>query len=98
MVRYYHVVLFAGGMISAQPAHGVFSVPLHHFPALWTRIPAQVRGQRLELPQHQLTLTLSVVIYLESIIFLAASAYLNSNFRASSLYLIRDNLRDTHRY
>lgn len=30
--------------------------------------------------------------YLESIIFLAASAYLNSSFRASSLYLMRDNL------
>lgn len=36
------------------------------------------------------------MIYLESIIFLAASAYLNSSFRASSLYLIRDNLRGTH--
>lgn len=38
---------------------------------------------------------LSVVTYLESIIFLAASAYLNSSFRASSLYLIRDNLSHT---
>lgn len=31
-------------------------------------------------------------IHLESIIFLAASAYLKSSLRASSLYLIRDNL------
>lgn len=35
------------------------------------------------------------VSYLESIIFLAASAYLKSSLRASSLYLMRDNLEDT---
>lgn len=34
-------------------------------------------------------------VYLESIIFLAASAYLNRSLRASSLYLIRDNLKKT---
>lgn len=36
--------------------------------------------------------------HLESIIFLAASAYLNRSLRASSLYLIRDNLKHTHQY
>lgn len=38
-------------MISTQPAHSVFSVPLHHLPAFWTRIPAQLRDHRLE-PKH----------------------------------------------
>lgn len=41
-------------------------------------------------------LSCSAQTHLESIIFFAASAYLNSSFRASSLYLIRDNLSQTH--
>lgn len=47
----YHVVLLACRVVSAQPAHGVLSVPLHHLSALRTRIPAEVRGQRSRRPQ-----------------------------------------------
>lgn len=36
---HYHVVLFAGGVISTQPAHRVLGVPLHHLPALRAGIP-----------------------------------------------------------
>lgn len=56
MLRRYHVVLLAGGVISAQPVHRILGVPLHHLPALRTRIPAQVKGQHEPHPQRRPTL------------------------------------------
>jgi len=40
----YHVILFTGRVVAPQPAHGVFGVPLHHLPAVWTGIPTEGGG------------------------------------------------------
>lgn len=94
----YHVVFFASRMISAKPVHGVFSVPLHHLPALGTCVPEWATITVSPMPRPHCThkvIDRTARPYLESIILLAASAYLNNSFRASSLYLMRDSLRHT---
>lgn len=85
-------------MISTQPAHCVLSVPLHNLPALWASIPAEQASDIRPPPVQRAFTGWCAGTHLESIIFLAASAYLNRSLRASSLYLIRDNLKHTHQY
>ncbi len=82
-------------MVSSQPVHRVLDVPLHHLPAFRSCISVQTGN--MTLTQHscssQRVSVTDISNYLESIIFLAASAYLNKSFLASSLYLIRESLK-----
>lgn len=51
-----------------------------------------VHHKQLKYCEHYNYCNMIMIVHLESIIFLAASAYLNNSFLASSLYLMRESL------
>lgn len=100
ILRSNHVVLFARGVISSQPVHRVLNVPFHHLSAVRRRVSVNQPLNSTTSPCQKYSsenVCWLLNIYLESIIFLAASAYLNKSFLASSLYLMRDSLNSIER-